>query len=132
MSDVVKNSRVACFADDTKIFRCMDSIQMSLCFSLISLICTPGPPQVAWSSIKTNTHSNIRRERPWYMGNQRPYLVQTCFRTMCKGKQTAWLHSNVWLRNNQHMDPPYPLFVCCSACPSLRQPSVVSPVHRAY
>ena len=25
LSDVVKNSRVACFADDTKIFRCIDS-----------------------------------------------------------------------------------------------------------
>ena len=33
---------------------------------------------------------------------------------------------------DMHKDPPHSILVCCSACPWLRQPSVISPVHRAY
>lgn len=152
---MVKNSRNGCFADDTKIFRRVDSnsdaallqtnisnldsrsTSSGLVFNQEKCKCLRITRQIQpdchpLQDQGQGTHRNIRRVRPCDLGNQQPYLVQTCFRTMCKGKQTAWLLAKVWLGDNQHKDPPHSILVCCSACPWLRQPSVISPVHRAY
>ena len=115
LSNAVETSRVACYADDTKVFKSIDSIidcnilqsdlnnlvswseSSGLIFNQsrqgVNTIASPAKDYLYNLPIlSTKRLWNLRhRERPWRVGVKQSYLGQTSIRTVCESQQIPWV-----------------------------------------